>query len=94
VPPGGAPTQPERVLCVSTRAGAAPAAAVSRIGRRSKGANLHARLRPAPHSRRLMRAPLSEQGGGIIRADSRAGINSHMNVNDPKKVRCLPARKS
>jgi hypothetical protein len=29
-------------------------------------------------------APLAEQGEGIIRADSRVGINSDMNVNDPR----------
>ena len=40
-------------------------------------------LRPAPHSRRLMRAPLGEQGEGIISEDSPPGINSHEDVNDP-----------
>jgi hypothetical protein len=42
-------------------------------------------LRPAPHSRRLMRAPVGEQGEGIISEDSSPGINSHVNVNDPSR---------
>ena len=47
-------------------------------------AHLRARLRPAPRSRRLMRAPLGEQGEGMIPQDSRPGINSHVDVNDPR----------
>jgi hypothetical protein len=64
VPPGGAPTPPGCVLCVSTPAGAAPARGpeLPGAGCRILGPVLRSRLRPAPRSRRLMSAPLWRAG--------------------------------
>ena len=64
VPPGGAPTPPGCVLCVSTRAGAAPAARRTAPYATGGNAASPARLRFVPPSRRLMRAPLSGRGEG------------------------------
>ena len=84
VPPGGAPTPPECVAANHARGRRTKRdGSFSRIVRRSRERISAPFLRPAPHSRRLMRAPLREQGRGMIPQDSRPGINSHGDVNDP-----------
>jgi hypothetical protein len=62
-PPGGAPTPPVCWLRAS-HPGAAPARGPDfpGAGCRIEGPVLRSRFRPAPPSRRLMRAPLGEQG--------------------------------
>ena len=75
VPPGGAPTPPGCRLRAGS-AGAAPARGpeLPGAGCRILGPVLRSRLRPAPPPRRLMMAPLGEQGARRIREVLEAGI--------------------
>src|SRR6185295_3644041 len=72
-PPGGAPGRPAPA-CLPV-VGAASTQPVSRIRRRRYQSRISGPfLRPAPLSRRLMTAPLGEQGAAIIGEVFRAGI--------------------
>jgi hypothetical protein len=75
VPPSGAPTPPEcegANLARGRRSSQGPE--LPGAGCRIPGPVLRSRLRPAPRSRRLMSAPLCEQGASMINAVLAAGI--------------------
>jgi hypothetical protein len=87
VPPGGAPTPPGCVAANhargrrTRRGGELP-----RAVRRSREAHLRSALRPAPPSRRLMMAPLGEQGARRISPVLRAGITYFRKLIPPARL--------